>query len=272
MYALDDDSYQYISRSVYDYAKINLTEKKRSLIISRLSKRIRKLDLSGFKEYIDYLENKDPDNREFLQMVDSLSTNYSHFFRESHHLDFLTSRILPETGTNTLNIWSAASSTGQEIYSILITLLEYQEQEKKKINFSLYASDISIEALSAASKGLFPRKDGEYVDEKILKKYFLSGSGSRADYIKMKNELVRKIKFFRLNLNDESYRLPVMDIIFLRNVIIYFDKETKIRLINKLYNYLKPGGYLFLGHSESLSGISSKFRICGKTIYQRIEA
>ncbi|MBI9102442.1 MAG: chemotaxis protein CheR [Spirochaetales bacterium] len=271
MYELNDNEFQYISRKIYDYAKINLTEKKRSLVISRLSRRIRALGLTGFQEYIDYLETEEGQTVEFQLMVDALSTNYSLFFREPHHLDFLYDKILPESRQEPLNIWSAASSTGQEIYSILIKILEYQSANSKVIPCKLYASDISSQALTTASRGVYQRKDTAKIDDKILKKYFLSGTGSKNDSVKVKKDLIKKVHFFKLNLDDEIYHLPPMDIIFLRNVVIYFDKDTKIRLIDRLYNYLKPNGYLILGHSESLSGISDKFRVKGKTIYQRRE-
>ncbi len=265
MYKLNDENFNYISDRIYEYAKIKLTEKKRSLIISRLSKRIRILGLADFKEYVDFLKTN---SDEFQEMVDALSTNYSLFFRESHHMEFLTERILPEHKTP-IKVWSAASSTGQEIYSILITLLEYNRKTDRNLQFNLFASDISSKALSTACKGVFPKQDTKKIDPKILKKYFLSGTGTQSDFIKVKKDLIKKISFFKLNLDDEVYRLPLMNVIFLRNVIIYFDKETKQRLIDRLYDYMVPGGYLILGHSESLSGISDKYILRGKTIYQR---
>ena len=269
MYELNDKNFKYISSRIYEYAKINLTEKKRSLVVSRLSKRIRSLALEGFSEYIEYLKNEKDGPLEFQQMVDALSTNYSLFFRESHHFDFLAEKVFPARRNSPLKIWSAAASTGQEIYSILIQIMEYQEQKTDSFSYQLYASDISSQALSTASRGVFPRKDTANINDRILKKYFLSGHGESKELIKIKKELIKKILFFKLNLDDQIYHLPSMDVIFLRNVIIYFDKETKAKLINRLYNYLNPNGYLILGHSESLAGLSDKFTMKGKTIYQR---
>ena len=269
MYALNEKDFNYISSKIYEYAKINLTEKKKPLIISRLSKRIRALKLSGFKEYIQFLEN-DETGIEFQSMVDSLSTNYSLFFREPHHLEFLKEKILPVMGNNELKIWSAASSTGQEIYSILMTIKEFEEANGKSITYNLLASDISSSVLTHASKGLYQMEEINDLDLKLKKKYFLKGNGANSDTVKLKNNLIKEVKFFKLNLNDRDYRIPLMDIIFLRNVIIYFDAKTKIELINRLHSYLKPNGYLILGHSESLSNISDKFKLVGKTIYKRI--
>ena len=270
MYPLNDKDFNYISTSVYDYSKINLTEKKRALVISRLSKRIRKLKLNSFSEYIQFIKD-DVSGKEFLAMVDSLSTNYSLFFRESHHFDFLKENVLPHYQNKELNIWSAASSTGQEIYSIIITLKEYQRQNKIKIRHNLFASDISREVLETASKGTYYMNDVKKIPLPLLKTYFLKGSGQNSDKVKIKRKLINEIKFFRLNLNDKKYQIPKMDIIFLRNAIIYFDLPTKKELINRLYNYIKPGGYLIIGHSESLTGITDKFKLIGKTIYKRID-
>lgn len=269
MYTISDKEFKYISNRIYDYAKINLTEKKRSLVIARLSRRIRFLGLRHFADYIKYLEENDPAGNEFQNMVDALSTNYSHFFREPHHFDFLTNKVLPQAKNKTLNIWSAAASTGQEIYSILMSIKEYQQQTGIKVDYRLFASDISSRVLLTASKGIYLRKDVADIDTKILKKYFLSGTGNQTDHVKVKKDLIKNIRFFKLNLTDQKYHLPLMDIIFLRNAIIYFDKETKKKLLDRLYHYLKPESYLILGHSESISGISNKYYPVGKTIYKR---
>nr|WP_246433916.1 CheR family methyltransferase [Spirochaeta isovalerica] len=269
VFVLNDREYKYISRAVYNYAKINLTEQKRPLIVSRLSKRIRELKMGSFAQYVEYLKD-DTSGREFELLVDSLSTNFSHFFRESHHFDFLKDEVLEKAGREQLTIWSAAASTGQEVYSIVMTIKEFEEQRGRRINARLFASDISRKVLLAASKGIYQERDVEKVPRPILEKYFLRGTGEKSNLVKVKKELIGKVNFFRLNLNDKTYMLPEMDIIFLRNAIIYFDHDTKVELINRLHNYIKPNGYLILGHSESLSGISDRFELIGKTIYRRI--
>ena len=269
MFELSDEEFQYIAKIIYNYAKINLTEKKRSLVISRLSKRIRMLGMKSFAQYIEYLKTEGNDSDEFQKMVDALSTNYSLFFREPYHFDFLQEHVFPGRTGGPLNIWSAAASTGQEIYTILITLMEYQRRTGEHFSCNLFASDINSEVLRTASRGVYPRKDAGKIPQFLLERYFLSGKGSQQEMIKVKKELVKKVRFFRLNLSDKEYSLPQMDVIFLRNVIIYFDKDTKVELIDRLCDYIKPGGYLFLGHSESLSGISDRFYVRGKTVYQR---
>lgn len=270
MFELSDREYKYISSRVYDYEGINLTEQKRPLIISRLAKRIRTLGLSGFPQYVDYLKN-DETGKEFQILIDAVSTNYSLFFRENHHLEFLNEKILPGSVNRDLKIWSAASSTGQEIYSIVMTIMEFERENNVRLRYSLYASDISRDALTKASAGIFNSHDIKGIPPPIVKRYFLKGTGENEDLVKVRKELIAKIRFFRLNLTDRTYRLPPMDVIFLRNAIIYFDIPTKTELIDRLHNYLKPGGYLILGHSESLAGISEKFELKGKTIYRRID-
>lgn len=269
MYDLSEDQFRLIADRVYDFAKINLSDRKRSLVIARLSKRIRRLGLNGFDDYIELLE--DEESGEFQKMVNAISTNYSHFFREPYHFDFLTNTVLPNYTQGDLNLWSAASSTGQEIYSILVTIKEFERVHSCKIRHQLYGSDISSEVLTTACRGIFPRKDIDKIDPGLLKRYFLSGTGDNRELIKVKRELIKQIQFYKINLMDSIFHLPKMDVIFLRNVLIYFDHSTKVELIEKLYYQLKPGGYLFIGHSESLSGISQKFKVAGKTIYQRIE-
>lgn len=268
IYKLKDDDFKYISQRVYNYSKINLTEKKKALIVTRLSKRIRQIGVDSISDYVQFLKNNDPENREFLSMIDALSTNYSLFFRENHHFEFLK-KILSKYNSQ-LNIWSAASSTGQEIYSILITIKEFEKENKKRVKHNLFASDISRNVLLKASSGIFNRDEIKGIDKKLLKRYFLQGTGDKSNFVKIKNLYVKEIRFFRQNLNESKYPIPLMDIIFLRNIIIYFDKKSKIELIEKLYNHLKPGGFLILGHSESLSGISNDFKHVDKSIYQKV--
>lgn len=269
-YTLTDKDYKYISERVYDYSKINLTEKKRSLIVARLTKRMKKIGIDSISDYVKLLKNNDPQNKEFLTMIDSLSTNYSHFFRESHHFEFLTDLL--SKYNNEINIWSAASSSGQEVYSILLTIKEFERLKKKRIKYNLYASDISRKVLMKASSGIYDYDETSKIDNALLKRYFLKGTGENINKIKVKNRYVKEVHFFRQNLNDKEFKVPKMDIIFLRNMIIYLDKKSKTELIEKLYHHLKPNGYLILGHSESLTGLSTKFKYVNKSIYQKEKA
>lgn len=267
IFTLEDGDFKYISQRVYNYSNINLTEKKKPLIISRLTKRVRELGMDSIAEYVKYLKVQDLANKEFLNLIDRISTNYSLFFRESHHFDFLEKK-LPKY-TDELRIWSAASSTGQEIYSILMTIKEYERKNKRKVKYKLFASDISRNVLNKASTGIYSRDEIKGINKRLLKEYFLRGIEEKSDLVKIKNKYVKEVKFFRQNLNENKYNIPQMDFIFLRNIIIYFDLESKVKLIKKMYSYLKPGGFLILGHSESMSGISSDFNCVDKSIYQK---
>ncbi|MBN2652987.1 MAG: protein-glutamate O-methyltransferase CheR [Spirochaetales bacterium] len=271
MYQLSDRTYKYISSTIYDYAGIHLPEQKKNLIVARLSKRLTRLGFSSFDDYVEFLRHDDVDKKEFENMVNSLSTNYSHFFRENHHFEFLESEIFPKFLNKHMNIWSAASSTGQEVYSILFTLKNFERKVGKKIYSHFFASDISSNVLKTAASGLYNFHDSSSLDKKILQEYFLRGEGKMNNFIKVKKQYTSQIKFQKINLKDSSYNLPKMDVIFLRNAIIYFDHPTKAAIIDHMHRQLNPGGYLFIGHSESLSSISKKFRVVGKTIYRREE-
>lgn len=265
---LEDRDYYYISKRVYDYSRINLTEKKRQLIISRLNKRLRLLGLNTISSYVELLKSE-KDNREFLNMIDALSTNYSLFFREKYHFRYLKNIIFPEFTNRSLKIWSAAASTGQEIYSILIALHKYINKTGSKINYELYASDISRNVLEQASKGLFSLDDLKGLNNKLIKEFFLRSKDINSKVVKIKNSYVKEVLFFRQNLNDKNYKVPQMDIIFLRNILIYFDDKTKCEIVNRMYEYLNNGGYLILGHCDSLACDDVKFHPIGKSIYQK---
>lgn len=266
--SLKERDYKYISKRVYDYSRINLTEQKRQLIISRLNKRVRLLGLDSLSSYVKYLKDE-KGNREFLNMIDSLSTNYSLFFREKFHFKYLTKIILPKFFNKKLNIWSAASSTGQEIYSILITIHKFMDKSEKRIFYDLYASDISRNVLKRASKGLFNIEDLNGLSPELLREFFLKSRVEGSKEVKVKNRYIEEIKFFRQNLNKEEYKIPMMDVIFLRNILIYFDNKTKCEIVNRMFDYLNDDGYLILGHCESLICDSLNFTPLGKSIYQK---
>ncbi len=153
-----------------------------------------------------------------------------------------------------------------------MTIKEYEIESDNKLSYNLFASDISNSVLSTASKGIYQNEEIDKIDKTVLKRYFLEGSGDSEGLVKIKDEYINKIKFFRQNLNDERYHVPQMDVIFLRNVLIYFDNETQMEITNKLHSYLKPGGYLIIGHSEYLSGIDCPFNHIGQSIYQKKES
>ncbi|MDH3975014.1 MAG: protein-glutamate O-methyltransferase [Deltaproteobacteria bacterium] len=272
---IKDREFNLLSDLVYQTIGINLGPAKKELLRTRLGKRLRLLGIPTFKAYYKYVteENKD----ELTNLFDAISTNLTSFFREQKHFDFLTETVLPEImaegkrrGDWTLRVWSAACSTGEEPYSLAITLAEYLG-ESSKWGVKILATDINTEVLEKARHGEY--KEARVADlSKIMKrKYFLCGEGRKAGMVKVKRELRHMVTFRRLNLTIPRYPFrKEFDFIFCRNVMIYFDKFTQKQIIDRVYRHLKKGGYLFLGHAESLTGIETDFKYIQPTIYKKI--
>lgn len=246
---------------------IVVSDDKFDMFYSRLSRRLRSLEIKTFSEYLAYLK-KDP--AEEKNLINAITTNLTAFFREKHHFDYLTNTALPtilkNNHGNSVSIWSAGCSTGEEPYSLAMTLEEFGNN--KAFNYSLFASDIDSEVLSKASSGIYDIARVEGLDKRMLKHWFHKGVGQQKGKVKVKKSLCEKIQFFQLNLMgmlpEEQH-----DVIFCRNVLIYFDHDTKVKLIEKFSKVLKPGGYLIIGHSESLYNVSKQFDLIGNTIYQK---
>jgi len=270
---ITDHEFQRISRLVYDQCGINLTEGKRELVKARLGKRIRNGPFRSFQDYYEYVLNDDT-GQELIQLLDSITTNFTFFFREPSHFDYLRKEILPnltDRGRDDkrfLRVWSAACSTGEEPYSIAITLLE-AIGHPFLWDLSILATDISTKVIRAAQTGIFPKERIRSVPPPLIKKYFLRGEGSWKDYVKVKEEVRKLVQFRRLNLMEPFDHPEPFDCIFCRNVMIYFDKKAQSTLVNRLYECLKEGGYLLIGHSESLTGISHPFKYVRPAIYKK---
>ena len=266
-YAISKQEYEKIRTLLYDESGISLGDSKQSLVVSRLTKRLRHLQLDGFASYYDYV-TQDDSGEEFTRMLDLLSTNKTDFFREPKHFDFLRERILPSLEKDKqIRIWSSACSTGEEPYTIAMTLYE-SVRAPEQWNFQVLASDISTRVLAHAAKGLYAEERVREVPPEIIKRHFLHGRGDSAGLVKVKPHLSSIITFRRLNLMDDRFPIKApLDLIFCRNVMIYFDRPTKERLVNKFYQHLKPGGYLFIGHSESLQWVTHPFKAIAPTIY-----
>ncbi len=266
-YEISNEEFVRFRELLYQESGINLSDHKRTLLVSRLTKRLRTLNMHSFGEYYDYVVGGDSKGEEFVQMLDLLSTNKTDFFREPKHFDFLARQIIPELKPKKkLRIWSSACSSGEEPYSIAITVCEAIAQETW--DCKILASDLSTRVLAHAAHGVYDKARVAGLDASRVKKYFLRGKNS--DKVKVKTELSEMITFRRINLMDDEYPIKTaLDLIFCRNVMIYFDKETQERLVNNFYRYLKPNGYLFIGHSESLQWLSTPFVSIAPTIYQK---
>ena len=253
---------------------IKMPEAKKQMLQSRLQKRLRSLKMNNYKDYISYLFSKEgKKNDEFLHLIDVVSTNKTDFFREPLHFDFLKYEIVPQflqyRKNNTLNIWSAACSSGEEPYTIAITLQEMTE-EYTELDYAIFATDVSNGILNKAREAVYKLEKIAGIPMEIKRKYFLKHRDPGKKIVKICPELRRRIFFQSLNLMEPYYNVKrSFDVVFCRNTLIYFDRETQQKVINKLCVRLKPGGYFFLGHSESIIGMTVPLKQIKPTIFMR---
>ncbi|MCJ8312711.1 MAG: SAM-dependent methyltransferase [Saccharospirillaceae bacterium] len=259
-----DDEFKFFQILVKEKIGIHLAPHKKALLTSRLNKRLIKLNLESYYAYYKFITNKE--NAEELKLaIELITTNETYFFREEKHFIFLTEQLALQTSnSDEISIWSAASSYGHEAYSTAMLL-----DDKCKVNWKILASDVNDKVLTAGRKGIFPNERLELIPDKYFKKYCKKGTGPFDDKIRIVGELRKRIEFRNINLINSFSELGPFDIIFLRNVMIYFDDKTKKDLINRMYDVLKPGGFIFVGHSESLHGFESKLDRIQSAIYQR---
>jgi len=268
-YAITNDEFERFRALIYRESGISLSDGKRSLVVSRLSKRLRDLDLDTFQQYYG-LVTGDAGQDEFTQLLDLISTNKTDFFREPKHFDFLREKILPELASaRRVRIWSAASSSGEEPYSIAMTLYD-GVQAPAQWNSHILASDLSTRVLAKALSGIYDAERVRDLPAETVKRHFLNGHGAATGKVKVKPHLSSMVAFRRINLMDERFPIKSsLDLIFCRNVMIYFDRPTQERLVARFHRYLKPGGYLFIGHSESLQWLDQPFKSIAPTIYKK---
>ncbi len=270
---LSDKEFSLFSRLVYDKAGINLHEGKRELVRSRLSRRLRAKNIRRFKDYYTFLM-EDDSGEELVNMLDAISTNLTSFFREPKHFAFLEKTALPElqkhstSRSKPLKIWSAGCSTGEEPYTLAICLHEFMK-DNSSFDFKILATDISTKVLSSAASGVYLDQQIQSIPNPVLRQYFQRGQGQWAGHYRLKPFIRNAIEFKRLNLMDPFPFAGEFHVIFCRNVMIYFDKMVQNNLVNKYYDCLVNGGYLFIGHSESLMGTQHQFKYVQPTIYQK---
>lgn len=269
IYSITNEEFSRYQTLVYQQTGISLSDQKQALVVARLSKRLRELSLPTFQAYFDYVVN-DTDQDELTRLLDLISTNKTEFFREPVHFQFLKEHILPHLqDSRCVRIWSAACSSGEEPYTIAMTLYD-AVPDPAQWNFKILASDISTRMLAKAGNGIYEEEMVAHLPKGVLRRHFLRGKGDNLGRFKIKPHLSGMVVHRRINLMEDSYpiRAP-LDSIFCRNVLIYFDRPTQARLVAKFDRYLKPGGYLFIGHSESLQWITHPFTCVAPTIYQK---
>ncbi len=267
-FELTDQDFKKFSDLVYEKTGINLHYGKKQLLQSRANKILRKRNINSYKDYFQIIIN-DKSNQELVEFINLISTNVTHFFREEKHFHFMKTVWAPEvlrSKKSAVDIWSAACSSGEEPYSVGITL---SELFGTNVRWNIFASDISTKVLGMAQKGIYTKDKIDNIPAPLVKKYFQEGKGQAAAYVKVKNEIRNQISFSKVNLIEPFANIKSFDIIFCRNVMIYFDLPTKQMIINKLYHHIKPGGYLFIGHSESLNGLNTQFKYIQPATYKK---
>jgi chemotaxis protein methyltransferase CheR len=270
---LSDRNFERLSEFVHDYCGIRITSKKRTMVDGRLRRRMRVLDIADINDYCDFLFEGNADAKEELvNFIDAITTNKTDFFREPSHFIFLQSQILPglvENGRRRIKIWSAASSTGAEAYTIAMIMDDFC-LHNRGIDYGILATDISTEVLDKGLRGRYPDTMLEPVPEDFRRRYVMLPADAKAREFRIVPHLRAKVAFFQLNLMDERYPFDTdYDLIFCRNILIYFDRATQGEVLRRLCGHIRPGGYLFLGHSETVAGHDLPLQTVANTIFQR---
>ena len=272
-YAFTRADFDRVRRLIYGRAGISLNDSKANMVYSRLSRRLRAHAITSFADYLDRLE-RDPgfDAREAQEFVNALTTNLTAFFREPHHFPVLADFLRAQSSPGSLRLWCAASSTGEEPYSIAMTMAEALGAGT---GARLLATDIDTQVLAAGSRGVYRLDAARQCGEERLKRFFLRGTGANDGMARVKPDLPRLIQFALLNLLEPSWPAlrtfaSALDVIFCRNVMIYFDKPTQRGILERFAQVLRPGGLLFIGHSENFTDHRDHFALRGKTVYERL--
>jgi chemotaxis protein methyltransferase CheR len=274
---MSDSQFQLLSELIYSLCGINLTPKKKMMLVARLYKRLREVNIYDFGEYYNFLLTPEGHSKEIVKMINAVSTNKTQFFREPDHFNYLTAKVLPEfiakgyaVKNRTLYVWSAGCSTGEEPYTIAIVLSEFCEKNKLDCTFKIIATDISTRVLEIAERAVYKQDVLMPISKELLKKYFYKPDNSANDEYCVVPGLKKHVNIRRFNLMENNFKLEApMDIIFCRNVIIYFDRQTQKTLFEKFYSSLNDSGYLFIGNSESLHNINNEFTFIVPTVYKK---
>lgn len=270
---ISDEEFELLRRLIHQRFGINLTDQKKSLLVGRLQKLLRKAGYSNFKSYYEDLLN-DQSEQKLSQLVDRISTNHTYFNRERSHFDYFSQTALPavvqrlrQKGEKDLRIWCAGCSSGEEAYMLLMLMQEFFGSEYSQWNCGLLATDISSRVLEIAGKGVYPEEKIQALPQNLRNKY-VRGTGD--GHYAFSDVLRKEAVFRRFNLMNERFPFKKpFHIIFCRNVMIYFDAPTRLNLVNKFHQFMSPGGYLFIGHSETLGRQQNLFKYLVPAVYQK---
>ncbi|RMG93141.1 MAG: methyltransferase domain-containing protein [Candidatus Dadabacteria bacterium] len=273
---LSDRDFRRIARFMEEYAGIRLPPAKRLMVEGRVRRRLRELGIPAFEAYCDHVFGPEGAD-ERLRLVDALTTNKTDFFREPEHFRFLVSRAVPARVQaegagirRPLAIWSAGCSTGEEPYTLAMVLLDAVASRLPGFRFEILATDLSTRVLEVATRAVYPEERIGPVPPEMRRRHLLRSKDPTRGLVRMAPHVRRLVRFRRLNLMEEFRFREPMDIVFCRNVMIYFDRATQEELLGKFWRVIAPGGYLFLGHSETLTGMADRFRSVAPTVYERL--
>lgn len=259
-----DADFSRIKALIYKKAGISLHDGKHAMVYSRVSRRLRETGHASFKTYLDWLEQHD--GAEWQEFINALTTNLTAFFREQHHFSIL-SELMAAKRTQPWRIWCSAASTGEEPYSIAITATEALGASG---TFQIVNSDIDTKVLATAARGVYKSEGVKGLSQEQLQRHFMRGKGANAGFMRVKPELQKHMEFLTVNLiQDLPFREP-FDVVFCRNVMIYFDAATQRQVLERIHRVMKPGGMLFVGHAENFSDARNLFVLRGKTVYERV--
>lgn len=264
-FAWTDADFERVQSLIYQRAGISLHDGKHAMVYSRLSRRLRDTGHQSFKDYLGWLQSTD--GPEWQEFINALTTNLTSFFREQHHFDIFGSHLRSRPAGTGWRVWCNAASTGEEPYSIVMTALEALGP---KASFALTASDIDSKVLASAAQGIY-RIDGlKGISSDRMQRFFMRGKGTNEGLARVKPDLQRMIQFISVNLirDDWPFREP-FDVVFCRNVMIYFDAPTQRKVLERIHRVMAPGGLLFVGHAENFSESRDLFVLRGKTVYER---
>ncbi len=268
--------FQRFSSFIYDSVGIKMPPAKKTMLEGRLQKRLKALGMGSFEEYSDFVFSRKENDSELIHLINAITTNKTDFFREPAHFDFLVKNALPsilsgrrEMQREPLRIWSAGCSSGEEPYTLAMVLSEFSEK-KTDVRFSILASDISTKILETARVAIYPEDRTDTIPLSLKKKYLLRNKNPDLSVVRINPQLRSLVSFRRINFMDDDFGIAEkMDVIFCRNVVIYFDKQTQQILMRKFFRQLRPGGYLFIGHSETLNGLDVNFKPVASTVYRK---
>ena len=275
--ALPHSDFRRLSALIHSQCGIKMPDAKKVMLEARLRKRLRALVISSFREYCDFLFSPEGMQQELPEMINAVTTNKTDFFREPRHFDFLVGSALPDlmpacgTGMRRgLKIWSAGCSTGEEPYTIAMALANARDENYPGLDFSIEATDICTRALAYAKRGVYKAERTAPVPACLKKKFLMRSKDKSSELVRVAPEVRAMVAFRKLNLMDRDFGFDApVDIIFCRNVIIYFDRPTQEKLLGRLCANLLPGGYLFMGHSETLNGLSMPLMSVGPMVYKK---